>query len=162
MLQGRIFSYADTQLYRVGTNGMQLPVNRPRAAVANHNQDGNMNPGSKQVNVNYEPSERVSIAADAGVKYSRLPLTGTTQQQRIDRTQNFKQAGDFYRSLQAQEQANLVSNLAADLGKVKDDGVKYTMLSFFYKADANYGHAVAQAVKADAARVQAQAAKLAD
>ncbi len=162
LLQGRIFSYADTQLYRVGTNGMQLPVNRPRAAVANHNQDGNMNPGSKQVNVNYEPSERVSIAADAGVKYSRLPLTGTTQQQRIDRTQNFKQAGDFYRSLQAQEQANLVSNLAADLGKVKDDGVKYTMLSFFYKADANYGRAVAQAVKADAARVQAQAAKLAD
>lgn len=162
LLQGRIFSYADTQLHRVGTNGLQLPINRPRAAVTNYNQDGSMNPGSKQSHVNYEPSEQAAVAADAGAKYSQLPLSGTTQQQRIDRTQNFKQAGDFYRSLQAQEQANLVSNLAGDLGRVKDDGVKYTMLSYFYKADANYGRALAQAVKADAARVQAQAAKLAD
>ena len=48
LLQGRIFSYADTQLHRVGTNGLQLPINRPRAAVTNYNQDGSMNPGSKQ------------------------------------------------------------------------------------------------------------------
>ena len=162
LLQGRIFSYADTQLYRVGTNGLQLPVNRPRTAAVNYNQDGTLNAGTKKGNVNYEPSERADVAADAGAKYSHLPLTGTTQQQRIARTQNFKQAGDFYRSLSAQEQANLVSNLAGDLGQVKDDGVKYTMLSYFQKADANYGRALAQAVKADPARVQAMAAKLQD
>ncbi|WP_426399306.1 catalase [Ralstonia sp. R-29] len=162
LLQGRIFSYADTQLHRVGTNGLQLPVNRPRTAAVNYNQDGSMNPGAKKGDVNYEPSERADVAAEASAKYSHLPLAGSTQQQRIARTQNFKQAGDFYRSLSAQEQANLVSNLAGDLGQVKDDGVKYTMLSYFQKADANYGRAIAQAVKADPARVQALAAKLQD
>ncbi|MGA0525379.1 catalase-related domain-containing protein, partial [Escherichia coli] len=80
----------------------------------------------------------------ATVKYSQLPVSGTTQQQRIARTPNFKQAGDYYRSLTAKEQANLVSNLAGDLGQVKDDGVKYTMLSYFQKADAGYGRALAQ------------------
>lgn len=40
LLQGRIFSYADIQLHRIGTNGGQLPVNRPRNLAANHNQDG--------------------------------------------------------------------------------------------------------------------------
>jgi catalase len=162
LLQGRIFSYADTQLYRVGANGLQLPINRPRTAAINYNQDGELNAGAKQGDVNYQPSQRADVADAAVNKYSRLSLSGTTQQQRIARTQNFKQAGDFYRSLSAQEQANLVSNLAGDLGQVKDDGVKYTMLSYFQKADANYGRAITLAVKADPARVEALAGKLQD
>ena len=89
-------------------------------------------------------------------------MSGTTQQARITKTRNFAQAGDFYRSLNAQQQANLVSNLAGDLGQVKDDGVKYAMLSYFQKADANYGRAIAVAVKADPAKVQQLAAKLVD
>lgn len=162
LLQGRIFSYADTQLYRVGTNGLQLPVNRPRASAVNYNQDGDSNAGSRKGSVNYQPSAHADLSDAATVKYSQMPVSGTTQQQRIARTQNFKQAGDYYRSLTAKEQANLVSNLAGDLGQVKDDGVKYTMLSYFQKADAGYGRALAQAVKADPVRVEALAAKLQD
>ena len=45
LLQGRIFSYADTQFYRLGANYAQLPVNRPRSEVHNNNQDGLMNVG---------------------------------------------------------------------------------------------------------------------
>jgi len=64
--------------------------------------------------------------------------------------------------LSTQQRANLVGNLAGDLGQVKDEGVKYAMLSYFQKADPDYGRAIAQAVKADPARVAALAAKLQD
>ncbi|TOF92783.1 catalase, partial [Vibrio parahaemolyticus] len=56
LLQGRIFSYADTQLYRIGANGLSLPVNRPPVAVNNGNQDGQGNIGQTTSGVNYEPS----------------------------------------------------------------------------------------------------------
>ena len=162
LLQGRLFSYADTQLHRIGANGLQLPINRARNVVANNNQYGAQNSGSHKGDVNYEPSKHVTLGADAQYKYSQLPLTGTTQQSRIVKTQNFKQAGDFYRSLNATEQANLVSNLAGDLGQVKDDGVKYTMASYFQKADAAYGRALAAALRLDNTRVAQLASKLAD
>jgi catalase len=162
LLQGRLFSYADTQLHRIGTNGLQLPVNRPRAAVLNYNQDGAQNPAARKGEVNYEPSRRAAVADAAQHKYSQLALSGTTQQERIAKTQNFQQAGEFYRSLNRQQQANLVSNLAGDLGQVKDENIKYTMLSYFQKADPAYGKALSAALKADAGRVLALAAALRD
>jgi catalase len=162
LLQGRLFSYADTQLHRVGTNGLQLPVNRPRSAPANYNQDGAQNNGSRKGEVNYQPSRHADLADDAQYRSSQLSLTGSTQQAAISRTQNFQQAGEFYRSLSAQQQANLVSNLAGDLGQVKDENVKYTMLSYFQKADAAYGRALAMALRADGARVAQLAAQLRD
>jgi len=48
MLQGRLFSYADTHRYRIGTNYLQLPVNQPKSPVHSYNKDGSMrykNPG---------------------------------------------------------------------------------------------------------------------
>ena len=56
LLQGRLFSYADTQMYRVGANGMSLPINRPKVPVNNGNQDGQLNAGHTTSSVNYQPS----------------------------------------------------------------------------------------------------------
>jgi len=91
-----------------------------------------------------------------------LPLTGTTQQVAIQKTQNFRQAGEFYRSLSSQEQKNLISNLSGDLKDVTNAEIQYTMLSHFYKADADYGMRLAKAVGADSGRVAVLASKLAD
>src|SRR5215217_6108159 len=61
MLQGRTFSYSDTQRYRVGTNYLQLPINAPKKQVATNQRDGQMAyrqdivPGLNS-HVNYEPS----------------------------------------------------------------------------------------------------------
>jgi catalase len=160
LLQGRIFSYNDTQLYRVGTNVLQLPINAPKSALASNNQDGAGNAGARDGSVNYEPSRIQPRPQDAAFKYSSLTLKGGTQQARIAKTLNFRQAGEFYRSLPASAQANLVANLAGDLKQVRDETVKYTMLSHFYKADAKYGEAIARAVKADTGRVEKLAAGL--
>jgi len=162
LLQGRVFSYNDTQLYRVGTNVFQLPINAPRAAVNNNNQDGELNPGARTGLVNYEPSRLSPKPQDAALRGSPLPLTGATQQAGIGKTLNFRQAGDFYRSLSKQAQANLVANLAGDLGKVKNEDTKYTMLSHFYKADSGFGAAISKAVNADVGRTQKLASALSE
>lgn len=162
LLQGRIFSYADTQLYRVGTNGLQLPINRPVAAVLNGNQDGAANIGATTTDVNYQPSRRFPMTETAGSKYSQLPLSGSSQQQRIARTVNFRQAGEFYRTLDATAKKNLVANLAGDLGQVTHADTRLTMLSHFYKADADYGTRLTQALKGDLAQVRRAAESLAE
>ena len=154
LLQGRLFSYNDTQLHRVGTNVQQLPINAPKVAVANNNQDGELNAGARSGLVNYEPSRAKPQPQDAGYKSSQLALSGSTQQARIAKTLNFRQAGDFWRSLSKKDQASLIANLAGDLGRVTNDAVKYAMLANFYKADSGYGTEIARALKADVARVQ--------
>jgi catalase len=162
LLQGRIFSYADTQLYRVGTNGLQLAINRPQVTVLNGNQDGNANSGATQSDVNYQPSRRQPMLEAPSAKYSSLPLSGATQQARIAKTLNFRQAGEFYRSLSKAEQKNLVANLAGDLKTVKDTTIRDTMLSHFYKADAGYGRELSQAVGADPAQIAKLAGTLSE
>jgi catalase len=160
LLQGRLFAYSDTQFHRVGTNVHQVPINAPKVNVASHNQDGAMNIGQSTGRVNYEPSVLAPKTTDPTHKSSRRPLSGTTQQARIGKTLNFRQAGEFYRSLPANERNSLVANLAGDLGQVTDDATRYTMLSYFYKADADYGARLARVLNADVARVQRLAESL--
>ena len=161
MLQGRLFSYADTQTYRVGVNNQQLPINRPLISAHNYNQDGLMNAGNTTSDVNYQPSEMEgALSDDARFKSTQLPLTGTTQQQRISRTDNFEQAGALYRSFSETDKANLISNLAGDLGQVKNSKVRDTMISYYYKADADYGTRLAKALHADVKHIEQLAAAL--
>ncbi|MDB5956957.1 MAG: catalase family protein [Ramlibacter sp.] len=162
MLQGRLFSYTDTQMYRIGANYQQLPINRPRVAVNNFNQDGAMNAGDRKGEVNYEPSTINELGAQDKYRYLRTPLTGTTQLAPISKPLDFRQAGEYYRSLSEAGKADLVTALSADLNGVRNESNKYTMLSYFYKADADYGARLARATHADAARVQSAAARLAD
>jgi len=160
LLQGRIFSYSDTQLYRLGANHQQLPINRPLVDVVSNNQDGAANFGNTKSNVNYEPSRIAPKATLAQARAVNTELSGTVQQQIIAKTDNFTQAGEFYRALDKQAQKNLVLNLAGDLAAVKDKTTQYKMLSHFYKADAAYGTALSNAIKADIKQVQQLAAQL--
>jgi len=161
LLQGRIFSYSDTQMYRLGANHQQIPVNRPVVNVNNNNQEGHMNVSERDSDVNYEPSRKEPKPATEKARAVETPLTGYVQQIGT-KEQNFKQAGDLYRSYTAKEKDDLIMNLAADLGNVKDSETKHIMLSYFYKADADYGMRMTKAVNGDIAIVKAKAAKLKD
>ena len=155
MLQGRLFAYADTQRYRVGPNYMQLPINRPLAQVNDNNIDGAMQSAARPGEVNYEPTSAASQPAEQpAFRYSQYPTAGTTQQKPIDKTSNFQQAGDFYRALSKHEQDDLIKNLAVDLGQVKDQQIKDTMVSHFYQVDKDYGTQLAKAVNADLQAVE--------
>src|SRR6266404_6010958 len=162
MLQGRLFSYADTQMYRLGANYNSLPINRPAVPVSNEDQDGALNSSGRKGETNYEPSGIAEVSEDPRYKASRTPLNGTTQQLAIAKTRNFVQAGEYYRSLSAQDKTDLITALSADLSHVRNEANKYTMLSYFYKADADYGTRLAGALHADSVRVKASADKLPD
>ena len=161
LLQGRLFSYADTQMYRVGANANSLPINQPRAAVNNGNQDGASNTGRNRDMVSYQPSRLQPRSTSESARYSQLPLDGVTQQQGIAREQNFKQAGELYRSFSKSEQRDLINSFGQSLA-VADDESKHIVLSFLYKADAEYGTGVAKVAKGDLTRVKALAANLQD
>jgi catalase len=162
MLQGRLFAYADTQRYRIGANYQELPVNRPLVKVANNDQDGAMSFVPQQGEVNYEPSN----ARDAGAvvqqpefKLSQYPVSGVTQQSAIAKTDDFSQAGDAWRALGKQDQADLIKDLASDLNQVHDHGVKLREVSYFYKADHDYGTQLAAATHLDVSDVAGLATK---
>ena len=161
LLQGRVFSYADTQMYRLGANALQLPINAPRVTVNNGNQDGAMNAGKTTTGVNYQPSHLLPREEPQAARYSQSALSGSTQQAKIQREQNFKQAGDLYRSYSKKERQDLIENFGGSLATT-DDESKHIILSFLYKADPEYGTGVAKVAKGDLARVKALAEKLTD
>jgi catalase len=161
LLQGRVFSYADTQLYRVGANVLSLPINAPRVKVNNGNQDGALNTGHTTTGVNYEPSRLNPRPADEEARYSQLPLSGSTQQAKIQKEQNFKQAGDLYRSYSEKDRKDLIQSFGESLATT-DTESKNIMLSFLYKADPEYGTGVAKVANGDLAKVKQLAAALKD
>jgi len=148
MLQGRLFSYSDTQRYRVGANVMDLPVNRPRVLVVNNNQDGQLDTADKtgKVDVNYFPS--VTQGKTVNPAYAPTPtrIDAIAQTVPISKTEPFDQAGQFYRSLTEADKADLVKNLAGDLGVVTSMRTKVVMVSYFAQADKDLGSRLAQAV----------------
>jgi len=160
LLQGRLFSYADTQRYRIGANYQALPINAPHTDIRNGNQDGSLNFASQRGDVNYQPSRKSrdnAYSDDTSVTASTDSLEGVAQKKAISITAPFKQAGAFYRSLDESQKTNLIKNLAGDLGQVRDLETKEIMVSHFYLADEDYGRRLAEAVDVNLSAVEARA-----
>jgi catalase len=152
MLQGRTFSYSDTQRYRVGANYLQLPINAPIKKVATNQRDGQMAyhqdlvPGLNP-HVNYEPSSLGGLreAQPAGKDHTPS-YSGNLVRQKIDRTNDFKQAGERYRLHEDWEKDDLISNLVnalAPANKVIQD----KMIELCTNCDPEYGQRVADGIK---------------
>lgn len=142
LLQGRLFSYADTQRHRLTGNFQQIPVNAPKSAVMTYNKDGYMSMRTQSGEVNYQPStNKPQVIDDAKFKYSKSEYlnTVTTTQHVIDKENNFKQAGELYRSFSKSEQDNLIKNLSGALKSVINKVITYKMIAHFYQADVEYG-----------------------
>lgn len=147
MLQGRTFSYSDTQRYRVGTNYLQLPINAPRAKVATNQRDGQMafhqdiaegtNP-----HVNYEPSSMGGAKEARKRGKDHTPMyNAALVREKITRENNFKQAGDTYRNFEEWERGELITNLVNTLAPVKKH-IQEKMIELFAQCDADYGRRV--------------------
>lgn len=147
MLVGRTFSYSDTQRYRVGPNYLQLPVNRPLAEVATNQADGQMaygvdNRGSDP-SVNYEPSVRAGLAeADNSYRGYEPYVEGRIQRASIERTNDYQQAGERYRTIEQWERDDLVLNLVGGLSQC-DRVLQDMMLVHIARCDAEFGQRVA-------------------
>jgi len=150
MLVGRTFSYSDTQRHRVGPNYLQLPVNKPVADVATNQADGQMAYGvdnrGAMATVNYEPSLRAGLeeADDSYVDY-RPHIEGQLIKQPIDRTNNFQQAGERYRTIEPWERDDLVFNLVGALSQC-DRVIQERMVQHLSQCDEEFGRRVAEGI----------------
>ncbi|WP_339205442.1 catalase [Paenibacillus sp. FSL K6-3182] len=149
LLQGRLFSYPDTQRYRLGANYLHIPVNCPYAPVRNYQRDGAMTMHANPSPVNYEPnssSESPKEAKTNGDSY--VPLQGQAGRQKIDKTDDFTQAGERYRSLPEEQRANLIANLTGELEQTNDD-IRLRAICNFFRADRELGMKLSQALGVD-------------
>ena len=148
LLQGRLFSYFDTQRHRIGANFQQLPVNRPATPAGNYNQGGALSMRGTTSDINYQPSNQdaASYADTPSQKYSTRPLSGETMQRAIQKQNNFAQTGALYLSFTGPERDRLIANFADDLKQVKSRAIQAKIVGFFYRANVEYGTRLAQAV----------------
>jgi catalase len=152
LLQGRLMSYHDTQLHRLGSpNFTQLPINRPVCPFSNNNQDGRMQMEIKTSRVNYSPNSlgdnlpEPVAAEDGGFVHYPEPVEGSKIRERSPSfDDHFSQATLFWNSLSMGEQDRLVEAAHFELGKVPQKEVKQRMLDRFNKVDGELAKRVAQ------------------
>ncbi|HXC64632.1 MAG TPA: catalase, partial [bacterium] len=149
LLQGRLFSYLDTQLLRLGSpNFNQIPVNAPQCPFGNHQRDGKMQMERPQGRVNYEPS---SLAADspredpeAGFRSAAMHESGEKGRVRPESfADHYSQARQFFLSQTGFEQAHIASALVFELSKVGHPHVREAVVAHLRHVDENLAQRVA-------------------
>ena len=158
LLQGRLFSYLDTQKSRLGTTNFHLlPINAPKCPFANFQRDGMMQMLVPTGRANYEPNS-LDVAGEVGgprerpdgfVTYSGDEADATGAElgkvrQRADSfADHYSQARLFFRSQTEIEQAHLASALVFELSKVTLAHIRSRMLANLRNVDADLAARVA-------------------
>jgi catalase len=145
LLQGRLFSYLDTQKSRLGTaNFHQIPVNAPKCPVMNFQRDGQMQMQIPKGRANYEPNSLNEAKEDGGPR--ECPATGFTSFAASETgakgrirpesfADHYSQARLFFRSLHEAEQAHVVSAFIFELSKIKLEAIRNRVLANLVNVD---------------------------
>jgi catalase len=153
LLQGRLFSYLDTQLIRLGgPNFHEIPINRPIAPVHNHQRDGFMRQTINVGRTSYEPNTLGGgCPFQAGAKnggFTSFPselhgvkLRGRRSDKFFD---HFSQALLFWNSQTDPEKEHIVQALQFELGKCEVVAVRERMVGMLSQIDATLARRVAQ------------------
>lgn len=149
LLQGRLFSYLDTQLSRLGSpNFHQIPINAPKCPFANHQRDGHMQMAQPAGRVAYEPN---SLSQDSpretptnGFRSAAVPEMGGKSRIRAESfADHYSQARQFYLSQTDYEQAHIASALVFELSKVEHVHIRETMVGHLCHIEEDLAHRVA-------------------
>jgi catalase len=141
LLQGRIVSYQDTQLIRLGgPNFQQIPINAPKCPVMHLQRDGHMQMSVPQGRVNYSPS---SLQADSprqdphrGISSFAEPVEGNKRRIRAESfADHFSQARQFFYSQTEPEQNHIISAFIFELSKVETKAVRERMVGQLANVD---------------------------
>jgi catalase len=152
LLQGRLFSYIDTQLKRLGgPNFHEIPINRSIAPVHNNQRDGHMRQTINRGKVAYEPN---SIGGGCPMQASSLAGGFTSFAERLEGGKiraksekffdHFSQATLFFRSQSAAEQDHMVEALRFELGKVERLHIRERMVALLNLIDETLARRVAE------------------
>ncbi|MGN6480364.1 catalase [Luteibacter sp.] len=155
LLQGRLFSYLDTQLSRLGSpNFHQLPINAPKCPFANQQRDGHMQQQVPKGRVAYEPS---SLQADSpredakrGFRSAAVEEQGVRGRVRAETfADHYSQARLFYISQTPYEQAHMASALVFELSKVETLHVREAIVGHLRHIDEDLAKRVATGLALD-------------
>ena len=167
LLQGRNFSYLDTQVKRLGgPNFTQLPINAPKCPFAHFQQDGHMAMMNPKGRVNYEPNSW--SGKDSGPRESpengfrSHPADEEGAKLRI-RSETFadhySQARQFYLSQTDVEQNHIVAALTFELSKVETPKIRTRVVSHLLNIDTSLAKHVAEGLRLKEMPKPADAAK---
>ncbi|MGK2915446.1 MAG: catalase [Porticoccaceae bacterium] len=176
LLQGRLFSYLDTQKSRLGTaNFHQIPVNAPKCPMMNFQRDGQMQMLQPKGRANYEPNSLGEVGEISGPR--ECPMTGfTTFEGRADSNEqgdklrvrpasfadHYSQARLFFRSLAKPEQAHLASALVFELSKVGLEHIRTRVVANLVNVDPALAGRVASGLNMDMPKASKSAAPVQD
>jgi len=151
LLQGRNFSYLDTQLKRLGgPNFSHIPINAPKCPMAHFQQDGHMAMRNPRGRVNYEPNSWG--AADGGPRedpvrgFRSFASTEAEPKQRLrpeSFADHYSQARQFFTSQAPIEQKHIGDAIVFELSKVERPDIRARMVSHLRNIDATLAETVA-------------------
>ncbi len=160
MLQGRLFSYHDTHLHRLGANYHLIPVNQPKNGPPhNYQRDGFHDTSSAKAGPNYWPNSmggpEPSQASEPPIDYSGALFRHPQPVTDID----YKQPAALYgKVMNDEERARFISNVAKHMNDGVDERIKLRSVVMFWKMDEDCGARLAKAVNVDPAKVKQLAA----
>ncbi len=152
LLQGRLFSYTDTQLSRLGSpNFHEIPINRPITPVHNNQRDGHMRQTINAGKSSYHPN----TTGDGDPAQAKAAEGGfVSYHERIDaqkvraRSQSFfdhfSQATLFYNSQSVPEKNHIINAFRFELGKLKKPAIRERMLGILTRVDKTLAEKVAE------------------
>ena len=154
LLQGRLFSYQDTQLSRLGTvNFHQIPINQAKGCpFQNFQRDGHMQMAVPKGRANYEPNSLAEAGEDGGpredpkggFRTAPVPVEGEKVRLRAETfADHYSQARLFFRSQTEIEQAHLASAIVFELSKVSLSHVRERVLANLQNVDETLAQRVA-------------------
>lgn len=148
LLQGRNFSYLDTQLKRLGsTNFTHLPINAPKCPFHHFQQDGHMAMRNPVGRVNYQPNswgEGPRESPERGFRSFAHPEEGQKVRLRAESfADHYSQARQFYISQTAPEQRHIAMALTFELSKVENPAIRERMVSHLLNIDETLATTVA-------------------
>lgn len=156
LLQGRLFSYTDTQLLRLGgPNFAQIPINRPISEVHNNQRDGwhqhmiNKGPVSYMKSAIDDQSPFYESAENGGFEHYQEKVDGEKIKARDDSFRDhFSQAIAFYNSLSKVEQEHIINAFSFELSKVKREEIRQNAVDMFANVDEEMAKEIAANVGA--------------
>ncbi len=152
LLQGRNFSYLDTQLKRLGgPNFTEIPVNRPRCPMHNFQRDGHMKMDVPKGRANYEPNSWGLGPREDPVRGFRshpTPEQGVKERVRSETfADHYSQARQFYLSQTETERAHIAEALIFELSKVETPAIRARMVAHLLNIDDSLARNVADGLR---------------
>jgi catalase len=147
MLQARIFSYADSHRYRVGTWYEKLPVNAPKVAAPTYHVDGSMVfDQPKGTDAYYEPNSFNGPVQDPGFAEPPLRISGDANRyNHREGNDDYTQPGNLFRLMSDHQKQQLFQNIAEAMEGIPAFIIE-RQLGHFAKADPAYAEGVRRAL----------------